>query len=338
MMYQDSIDQASEKAALSIAFLQRHRLAAHPVNYTVSYDYISGVNAELCQAIEQKLLSKIIFDDFIMAELYSNFVVPASKENERLVHSMHKMVNQLAQNSETAASAINDYIDVLDTSLLSLKNDNPLQARETLHKVLDATYDMRSTSKKLQTELHQATEQSHLLRTELDTLKKNRQVDPLTGLYNRLAMQEHVDVWLTDNPKRQIAAIAVDLDHFHQFNQDYGSSIGDVILSKVAKKISAYVQQSGLPVRAGGEEFLILLPDVDLRTASEIAEQIRRGVEKLRFVSSRSKRALPKVTISLGVSLYQAQENWHQFLARSTLVLGVAKRRGRNQVASETML
>jgi diguanylate cyclase len=98
------------------------------------------------------------------------------------------------------------------------------------------------------------------------------------------------------------------------------------------------VQESGLPVRAGGEEFLILLPDVDLRTASEIAEQIRRGVEKLRFVSSRSKKALPKVTISLGVSLYQAHENWHQFLARSAAVLGIAKKRGRNQVAAENML
>ena len=46
MMYQDSIDQAGEKAALAIAFLQRHRLAAHPVNYTtVAYDYITGANA-----------------------------------------------------------------------------------------------------------------------------------------------------------------------------------------------------------------------------------------------------------------------------------------------------
>ena len=165
MMYQDSIDQASEKAALTIAFLQRHRLAAHPVNYTVSYDYISGINAELCHAIEQKLLSKIGFDDFIMAELYSNFIVPTSKDNERLVHSMHKMVSQLAQNSESAATALDDYIEVLDHSLVSLKNDNPTQARETLHKVLDATYDLRATSKKLQDELHHSTEQSHLLRT-----------------------------------------------------------------------------------------------------------------------------------------------------------------------------
>jgi len=338
MMYQDSIDQAGEKAALAIAFLQRHRLAAHPVNYTVAYDYITGANAGLCQTIEQKLAARIPFDDFVMTELYSNFISTNNKENDQLVHRVSQLVNKLNDTSNSAKDAISEYIDILDHSLVALKTENPAQARDTLHRMLDATYDARTSQQKLKDQLQQSHQQAEILREELAQLKRNRQVDPLTGLYNRLAMQEHVDLWLTEDPKRKIAAIAVDLDHFRQFNQDYGFNIGDVILSKVAKKISAYVQESGLPVRAGGEEFLILLPDVDLRTAGEIAEQVRRGVEKLRFVSSRSKKALPKVTISLGVALYQAEENWHQFLARSTQVLQVAKRRGRNQVATETML
>src|SRR5574343_856259 len=130
MMYQDSIDQASEKAALAIAFLQRHRLAAHPVNYTVSYDYISGQNAELCQAIEDKLSARIPFDDFVMTELYSNFIVPTSKQNEELVNSVHKIVTRIHQSAENAADAINEYIEVLDSSLLSLKTDNPAQAKD----------------------------------------------------------------------------------------------------------------------------------------------------------------------------------------------------------------
>lgn len=338
MMYQDSIDQAGEKAALTLTFLQRHRLAAHPVNFTVGYDYISGVNAELCHAIEQKLAAQIPFDDFVMAELYSNFVISTSKENEKLVNQVNHIVSKLTGSSELASEAITEYIGVLDHSLLALKTEDPHQARDTLHRLLDATYNVQSSQQKLRDQLQHSTEQSQQLRNELEALKKSRQVDALTGLYNRLAMQEQVDQWLTEDPKRRIAAIAVDLDHFRQFNQDYGFNIGDVILSKVAKKISAYVQESGLPVRAGGEEFLILLPDVDLRTASEIAEQVRRGVEKLRFVSSRSKKALPKVTISLGVTLYQAQENWHQFLARTTSVMTIAKKRGRNQVATEAMV
>lgn len=338
MMYQDSIDQASEKAALAMAFLQRHRLAAHPVNFTVGYEYISGVNAALCQTIEQKLTARIVFDDFVMAELYSNYIVTTSKENEQLVSRVNQIVTKLSGTADLASEAINEYLDVLDQGLQAINSGETVDPAATLSLMIDATMELRGTQEKLRDQLQHSAEQSHILRAELDQLKKSRQVDALTGLYNRLAMQEYVDDWLTQDPHRRIAAIAVDLDHFRQFNQDYGMAIGDVILSKVAKKISAYVQESGLPVRAGGEEFLILLPDVDLRTASEIAEQVRRGVEKLRFVSSRSKKALPKITISLGVTLYQAEENWHQFLARSSQVLAVAKKRGRNQVATEAML
>lgn len=338
MMYQDSIDQAGEKAALAMAFLQRHRLAAHPVNFTVAYEYISGVHAALCQTIEQKLTARIVFDDFVMVELYSNFIVTTSKENEQLVGRVNQIVTKLSGTADLASEAIAEYVEILDQGMQALNAEPAVDAKATLHLMMDATIELRSSQEKLRDQLQHSAEQSQILRTELEQLKKSRQVDALTGLYNRLSMQEHVDDWLTQDPQRRIAAIAVDLDHFRQFNHDYGFSIGDVILSKVAKKISAYVQESGLPVRAGGEEFLILLPDVDLRTASEIAEQVRRGVEKLRFVSSRSKKALPKITISLGVTLYQSEENWHQFLARTSQVLTVAKRRGRNQVATEAML
>lgn len=338
MMYQDSIDQASEKAALAMAFLQRHRLAAHPVNFTVAYEYISGVHAALCQTIEQKLTARIVFDDFVMAELYSNYIVTTSKENEQLVNRVNQIVTKLSGTADLASEAINEYLEVLDQGLQALNSGETEDPAAILTLMINATVELRGSQEKLRDQLQHSAEQSHILRAELDQLKKSRQVDALTGLYNRLAMQEYVDDWLTQDPHRRIAAIAVDLDHFRQFNQDYGMAIGDVILSKVAKKISAYVQESGLPVRAGGEEFLILLPDVDLRTASEIAEQVRRGVEKLRFVSSRSKKALPKITISLGVTLYQTDENWHQFLARTSQVLTVAKKRGRNQVATEAML
>lgn len=338
MMYQDSIDQASEKAALAMAFLQRHRLAAHPVNFTVAYEYISGVHAALCQTVEQKLEARVHFDDFVMIELYSNYIVTTSKENEQLVNRVNQIVSKLSGTADLASETINEYLEVLDQSMQLLSSNSMVDPKITMQRMMDATVELRSSQEKLRDQLQHSTEQSQILRTELEQLKKSRQVDALTGLYNRLSMQEHVDDWLTQDPQRRIAAIAVDLDHFRQFNHDYGFNIGDVILSKVAKKISAYVQESGLPVRAGGEEFLILLPDVDLRTASEIAEQVRRGVEKLRFVSSRSKKALPKVTISLGVTLYQSEENWHQFLARTSQVLTVAKRRGRNQVATEAML
>jgi diguanylate cyclase len=340
MKYQDSLQQASEKAALVEVFLQRANLAAHPVNYAVCYDYISGQNAQLCQIIEQKLAAKVPLDDFIMADLYCRFLTPANAQHEQLLQDASGMVSRLAAYSDVAAEHLDDYLQQLDNSLLRLKQ--PATADVTLESIVSQlqhnTSEFKQRQQQLQQQLLLANQQSHQLRSELETLKQQRLLDPLTGLYNRLAMQNQLDIWFSEQPGRRVAAIAVNLDHFSSFNQEYGSTIGDVILSKVARKISSYVQSSGLPVRSGGEEFLILLPDVDLRSASEIAEQVRRGVEKLRFVSSRSKKTLPKVTISLGVSLFDHTENWYQFLGRTADVLSLAKQRGRNQVASEAML
>lgn len=339
MKYQDSLQQASDKAAQVKLFLKRTNLAAHPVNYAVSYEYISGYNSELCHIIEHKLLAKTPLDDFVMAELYIRFLAPANPQQEQLLQDASSMVSRMAAYTDVAAEQLDSYIQQLDSSMLQIKNlgaDTPLL--NVVNQLQYSTTEFRLSQQQMQQQLLLANQQSHQLRHELEQLKQQRLLDPLTGLYNRLAMQNQLDIWFSEQPGRRIAAIAVNLDHFSRFNLEYGNTIGDVILSKVARKISSYVQNSGLPVRSGGEEFLILLPDVDLRSASEIAEQVRRGVEKLRFVSSRTKKTLPKVTISLGVSLYQQTENWYQFLGRTAEVLLLAKQRGRNQVANETML
>jgi diguanylate cyclase len=340
MKYQDSLQQASEKAAQVKVFLQRTNLAAHPVNYAVCYEYISGQNAPLCHIIEQKLAARAPLDDFVMADLYSRFLAPENPQQQQLLQDASGMVNRMSAYTDVAAENLDNYLQQLDSSILQLQQQSitDTKAMPIVSELHQVTAEFKLSQQQLQQQLLLANQQSHQLRHELEQQKQQRLLDPLTGLYNRLAMQNQLDIWFSEQPDRRVAAIAVNLDHFSRFNQEYGNTIGDVILSKVARKISSYVQSSGLPVRSGGEEFLILLPDVDLRSASEIAEQVRRGVEKLRFVSSRSKKTLPKVTISLGVSLYQHSENWYQFLGRTAEVLQLAKQRGRNQVASEVML
>lgn len=339
MKYQDSLQQASEKAVQVKTFLQQAGLAIHPVNYAVIYEYIGGNNAELCHIIEQKLSAKALLDDFVLADLYSRFLSINSLPQEQLLNDAAGMVGRLAAYSDVAAEQLDDYLQQLDAGIDQLQQPAaPEQMLPLFMQLQQHTSAFRASQQQLKQQLVLAHQQSQQLRQELQQLKQQRLLDPLTGLYNRLAMQNQLDLWFSEQPDRRIAAIAVNLDHFNRFNQQFGSTIGDVILSKVARKISSYVQSSGLPVRSGGEEFLILLPDVDLRSAGEIAEQVRRGVEKLRFVSSRSKTTLPKVTISLGVSLFQHGENWYQFLGRTAQVLQLAKQRGRNQVASESML
>lgn len=337
MKYKDSLQQALDKASQVGAYLRQYQLAAHPTNYTVWYEFVSGNNPALKQAIEQKMTAKMHFDDYVMIELYQRFLLPEQQQHEQLLQDVSGMVTRLSGYTDLAAEATENFIEQLDHVAFKLEQDSqPLPP--ALVELKQVTISYRKQQQQLNMQLMAANQQSHQLRAELEKLKLHRLQDPLTGLFNRVAMQNQVELWLSEQPQRQIAAIAVDLDHFSRLNQEYGQTIGDIILSKVAKKVGSYVQESGMPVRAGGEEFLLLLPDVDLRTAAEIAEQVRKGVEKLRFISSRDKKNLPKITVSLGVTLYQASENWQVFLKRTTHVLQLAKQLGRNQVANESML
>jgi len=146
-------------------------------------------------------------------------------------------------------------------------------------------------------------------------------MDPLTGLYNRQAMSKHLDIWLTEDPSRQVAAIVINVQQLVEINQQFGHLLGNVLLSKIANKISSYVDDSGLPIRSGDDEILILLPDVDSGSAIEIAKKISQGVEKLRFISSKSGVRLPKMTLSIAVDNFNVAENVNTIIKKTSKLL-----------------
>jgi len=147
--------------------------------------------------------------------------------------------------------------------------------------------------------------------------RKDIYLDPVTGLHNIKSMSKHIDTWQSQDTEKLVSAIIISVDHFSQFSLQFGTLIGDVILSKIAKKISSYVDDSGLPVRSGHDEFIILIPDVDGGIANEIAEKIKQGIEKLRFVSVQSGVKLPQMNISFGISEMQNKEPVNQFMKRT---------------------
>jgi diguanylate cyclase len=91
-----------------------------------------------------------------------------------------------------------------------------------------------------------------------------------------------------------------------------------VILNKVAKQVQKYVMQSGLPGRTAKDQFTVLLADIDPETAILIAEKVRKGVEKLRFVSSKSGAKLPSINLSLGIAQHQQKEDFNQLAKKAS--------------------
>jgi len=130
-------------------------------------------------------------------------------------------------------------------------------------------------------------------------------------------MSKHLEAWFKEDPNKEIAAIVININQFSQITNKFGSLISDVLLTKIADKVASYVDDSGLPVRSAGDEFLILLPEVDNNMAEEIADKIRQGVEKMRFISSKSGIRLPKMTVSTDVNNFKSSENVNTIISNT---------------------
>ena len=153
--------------------------------------------------------------------------------------------------------------------------------------------------------------------------------DPLTNLYNRRAFSELVHpTWeLGKRNNTPMSIMLMDLDWFKRINDQFGHAEGDRVLEAVAKKIKSRIRDSDIPLRWGGEEFLIFLPNTNSNQAKQLAEELRAQIEKIDINN------LGNVTMSIGVvSATPDQIDLEQLVNLADEALYSAKEQGRNTV------
>lgn len=158
--------------------------------------------------------------------------------------------------------------------------------------------------------------------------------DALTGLYNRHYLDAHVLnlVRHAHEKHRPLALMMMDMDHFKQVNDTYGHNVGDEVLKELSKRIVQCTRGADLVARYGGEEFVVVMPETDVGNATEVAERIRRAVERDPFVISHAVGTINK-TISIGVSYLKPEgDSPIDLMKRADEVLYKAKSGGRNRV------
>ncbi len=121
----------------------------------------------------------------------------------------------------------------------------------------------------------------------MDTLRESALKDPLTGLYNRRFLQEYTETLVasTLRRKKNLGLIMCDLDFFKQVNDYYGHNAGDAVLKETSELIRKTVRTSDLVIRFGGEEFLVVLLDIEEGDAMGVAEKIRETIEKTKIIA-----------------------------------------------------
>lgn len=169
----------------------------------------------------------------------------------------------------------------------------------------------------------------------LEQLQTKSEKDPLTGAYNKGALQmKGIESFKRAKLLKVPMSIAVfDIDHFKKINDSYGHPAGDYILKELSQVIGTkLIRLDDYFARYGGEEFVVLLFGSNLQQAIEIGERLRATIEGHNFVYQGTKI---HVTISVGVSTKQAEmSTWEELFAKADEALYMSKKGGRNRVSS----
>ncbi|MCK5110941.1 MAG: GGDEF domain-containing protein [Arcobacteraceae bacterium] len=157
--------------------------------------------------------------------------------------------------------------------------------------------------------------------------------DSLTGLYNRKFFDEESKmlVPLAIREGFNIAVLMLDMDHFKAVNDEHGHDVGDQVLRMLGKVIKSSIRESDIAIRMGGEEFLVLLVNIDENHVLDVANKIRENVAKTPIKLANGDNFYK--TISTGVSLFPTDsDNLQEVVINSDIALYEAKDSGRNKV------
>ncbi len=165
----------------------------------------------------------------------------------------------------------------------------------------------------------------------IDDLRRQRDVDHLTGVFNRRGFEERIAGRLR---KGGHALLLCDIDKFKSINDQYGHDVGDIVLKAVARQLELSLRTGDILGRMGGEEFAVFLPNTSAREAQECAEQLRLAIQSCKFTDP----DLGSVTASFGAGVLAPGETWTAIYKRIDALLYEAKRGGRNRTISDIRL
>jgi len=316
MMFHDSMAIAQEKMTQVCIFLERFSLPPTPLNYQVIYTYTSQKNNKLNTALDRAISANDNIDCVLIEQLYSEFLNAGHTSQVSMIKNIDGVINSLSNNAQTTEKQIIRFAGQVSECVHTLDEKNIEQSRQALKVLNNQTAELLNQHKLFKQELSKAKQLHQRTQKQLTQLRKQHIVDTQTGLYKRHYLTQQAQIW--SNQQKSICAIAIQIDNLDHFTHNYGDIIGEVILNKVAKQVQKYVFQSGLPGRTAKDQFTVLLANIDPETANVIAEKVRNGVEKLRFVSSKTGVKLPSIDLSLGIAQHQHEDDFNKLAKKAS--------------------
>ncbi len=328
-------------AQRSFELMRDYCTCATPRAYAVWYTYVAGSQPLMNDAIKRLTTQNGTLTSADIDQLHDTYI-----DGRRLALEMDRV-------NSTLIAEVEGIMEMIDVSVRSTAQyGESLQAfthdianaatsrtrlREVVSTIIANTRDVTANNRTLEARMRESRNEIETLRETLEATRLESLTDPLTGLGNRKSFEEglrrEIDAGAGHRPS---SLIVLDIDYFKRFNDLYGHLTGDQVLRLVAIVMREHIGQKGATLaRFGGEEFGIVLPEVDLATAREIAERVRTSVTGRELVKRSTGESLGKVTVSLGVAQQRPDDNAVSLLERADACLFAAKRAGRNRTIDE---
>lgn len=328
-------------AEIALGQIKALRQAASPRNYEIWYAYATGYQPSLNQKINETLKAAGALSDADLEQIYETFLSPMHL-SERIDNVGSKVMGEIEQVMamiDAAAGSATTYTESLAGMSEKLSQSKDREGlRAIVEGLVHTAKEMEVSNQKLEERLNASKQEINELQVNLETVRTESLTDPLTQLANRKFFDDSLAAAIEDARAKNepLSLMMTDIDHFKNFNDNYGHLTGDQVLRLVATSVKQNVKGQDTAARYGGEEFAIILPNTVLRSAIVVADHIRRAVMTKELMKRSTGEHLGRVTVSIGVATLKKGDTVQAFIERTDTCLYAAKRHGRNRVMSET--
>lgn len=338
MKFNENSDQAASLLRQAIPAMVKHNIVPNPLNYTLWYSYFSNafpvLKKDMDSAIERYGTCPQKVGENLFVQHISQFDGDDEEKLAMFQQAFSNMVNNLSNSLEETSLQADKHSIALKDNISSLEDfDLDGEIAPVIRSLNDNASAIVGANDEFKDQLRAAQAEIGTLKQALAESQESANTDPLTGLSNRRVFGAVFKQFVTSSdPGAELSLIILDIDKFKAFNDTHGHLFGDQILKYVGELLRNECPSALTPVRFGGEEFVVLCPNMSLEQAKALAESIRLKMENTPYFNKKTGEKIPPVTASFGVALKQSEETLAALVERADNALYAAKDGGRNQI------
>jgi diguanylate cyclase len=336
LRYKETKEQSAELLRRVLALMGQHDAAFNPVSFTVWYEFASGINTRLTQAIEELTQKQVRLSDELIGQLYQTYVAdvdPAAMH--RISGEFQRVMVGIAESALRTGDHAGAFGEQLQGLSAALTNQDVTAMSALVTQALADTAHMRSSAQALQQQLLTSRQEMDLLQRDLVRARDEAVLDPLTRVLNRKGFDQQLALMLAEPTEsgKVHGLIMLDIDHFKKVNDTHGHVMGDRVIQALGEVLrSCVTNPSHACARYGGEEFAILMPQSTREAAMALAEIVRLKTRSMKIRDRRTQEVVLTVTVSAGVAVLKPGDDAQALVERADAALYQSKQTGRDRV------